>query len=161
MLTCWPRFSICRNDLGNQAEIKDISTLRPAPSTEFRGGYCCGSQIGWGGHIFKAKPVICSCGCLKMSCNASCQNFANMGSPANLAITVRTASKFCARSRSQRENIFNLEPISWVISGIWEPWPECYCAFGDPQLLKITFKCFECHNLFSSKLPGRMHLRLI
>ena len=48
MLTYWPRFSISRNDLGNQAEIKDISTLRMAPSTEFRGGSCGGSQIGWG-----------------------------------------------------------------------------------------------------------------
>ena len=55
-MTFWPRFSTSRNDLGNQAEIKDISTLRLAPSTEFRGGSCCGSQIGWGGHIFKILP---------------------------------------------------------------------------------------------------------
>ena len=27
MLTCWPRFSISRNDLGNHAEIEDISFL--------------------------------------------------------------------------------------------------------------------------------------
>ena len=52
MLT-YTRFSISTNDLGNQAEIKAISTLRPAPSTEFRGGSHCDSQIGWGHHICK------------------------------------------------------------------------------------------------------------
>ena len=31
-------------------------TLRPAPSTEFRGGSHCDSQIGWGPHIFKVLP---------------------------------------------------------------------------------------------------------
>ena len=60
---------------------------------------------------------------------ASWQNFANMGSPANLTITARTASKFCARSRSQSQNIFDLDSISWVISGSWEPWPECHWEF--------------------------------
>ena len=58
MLTYWPRFSISRNDLGNQAEIKDISTLRPAPSTEFEGGSGCNSQIGWGPHVCK---VLAGC----------------------------------------------------------------------------------------------------
>ena len=48
------------------------------------------------------------CGCLRMSYYASWQNFTNMASPANLAITARTASKFCARSRSQSTHIFDL-----------------------------------------------------
>ena len=48
------------NFLGNQAEIKDISTLRPGPGTEFRGSSCSDSQIGWGPHIFKVLP-----GCIK------------------------------------------------------------------------------------------------
>ena len=59
-MTFWPRFSNSRNDLGNQVKVKDISTLRPVPSTEFRGGSCCGSQISWGPHICKVLP-----GCIK------------------------------------------------------------------------------------------------
>ena len=31
-------------------------TLRPAPSTEFRGGSCRDSQIGWRPHICKVLP---------------------------------------------------------------------------------------------------------
>ncbi len=31
-------------------------TLRPAPSTEFQGGSCCGGEIGWGPHICKVLP---------------------------------------------------------------------------------------------------------
>ena len=44
--------------------------------------------------------------------------FANtgMGSPANLIITARAASKFCARSRSQIEKIFDVDLIACVIS---------------------------------------------
>ena len=52
-MTFWPRFAISRNDLGNLVKVKDMFTLRPAPGTEFRGGSCCGSQIGWGVHICK------------------------------------------------------------------------------------------------------------
>ena len=55
-MTFWPRFAISRNDLGNWVKVKDMFTLRPAPSTEFRGGSCCGSQIGWGPHICKVLP---------------------------------------------------------------------------------------------------------
>ena len=33
-----------------------MDTLRPAPSTEFRGGSCRDSQIGWRPHICKALP---------------------------------------------------------------------------------------------------------
>ena len=56
MLTYWPRFSISNNDSGNEVEVRDISTLRPAPSTECRGGSCCDSQMGWGPHICKVLP---------------------------------------------------------------------------------------------------------
>ena len=52
-MTFWPRFSFSRNDIRNQVEIKDLFDLRPAPSTEFRGGSHCDSQIGWGHHICK------------------------------------------------------------------------------------------------------------
>ena len=44
------------------------------------------------------------CWYLRMCCNASWQNFANMGSPANFIIKARTASNFCARRRSQSRN---------------------------------------------------------
>ncbi len=52
-MTFWPWFAISRNDLGNLVKVKDMFTLRPAPGTEFRGGSCCGCQIGWGPHICK------------------------------------------------------------------------------------------------------------
>ena len=59
-MTFWPRFPICRNHLGNLVEVKDMLTSRPAPSTEFRGGSCLDSQIGWRPNIFKVLP-----GCIK------------------------------------------------------------------------------------------------
>ena len=55
-MTFWPRFAVSRNDLGNFVEIGDMFTLRPAPSTEFRRGSCCSSQIGWGPNICKVLP---------------------------------------------------------------------------------------------------------
>jgi hypothetical protein len=55
-MTFWPRFSISRNDLRNRVKVEDMCTLRPAPSTEFRGGSCCDSQIGWGPHTCKVLP---------------------------------------------------------------------------------------------------------
>ena len=36
-----------KNDLGDWVKIKDMSTLRTAPTTEFQGGSCCDSRIGW------------------------------------------------------------------------------------------------------------------
>ena len=66
-------------------------------------------------------------GCLRICYYASWQDFANMKSTANLNITVRTASTFCARSRSPSKRIFDLDQISYVISRQWEPWPGCYC----------------------------------
>ena len=58
-MTFWPRFAISRNDLGNLVKVKDVFTLRPAPSTEFEGGSQCDSQIRWEAHICKFLP-----GCL-------------------------------------------------------------------------------------------------
>ena len=52
-------------------------------------------------------------------------NFANMASPAEMTITTRTASKFCAKRRAVQPPIFFLELISLVTTGITEPWPEC------------------------------------
>ena len=101
------------------------------------------------------------CECLRMSCIASWQNFANMWSPANLTITARTASKFCARSRSQSKNIFDLNPISWVITGIGEPWPECHCVFGDSRVTSNYFKLPWLLQFFPNKVPGRMHLNVL
>ena len=49
--TFWPRFAISRHDLGNLVKVKDVFTLRPAPSTEFEGGFQCDSQIRWETHI--------------------------------------------------------------------------------------------------------------
>ena len=61
----------------------------------------------------QCRTAICILlGCLRMCYNASQQNFANIGSPANLTMTARTASKFCSRSWSRTKHIFDLEPIS-------------------------------------------------
>jgi len=42
-----PRFHISRNSRRFQVEEKDIRAFRLAPSTEIRGGACCGSHFGW------------------------------------------------------------------------------------------------------------------
>ena len=55
-MTFWPRFPISRNDLGNWLEVEDMLTLCPIPSTEFRGGSCRDSEIGWRLHICKDSP---------------------------------------------------------------------------------------------------------
>ena len=60
MLTCWPRFSICRNDLRNQAETKDISTLRRAPSIELGGGSGCDSQMTSGDSDGVSPREVCT-----------------------------------------------------------------------------------------------------
>ena len=49
----WPRFAISRNDVRNWVKVKDMFTLRPAPSTTNRGGSCCDSQIGCRRNISK------------------------------------------------------------------------------------------------------------
>jgi len=50
-LTFRPRSYICRKSSRLQVEEKDIRAFRPAPSTEFRGGTCCGSHLGWGAYL--------------------------------------------------------------------------------------------------------------
>ena len=65
-------------------------------------------------------------GWLRICCYAFWRNFANIGSSVNLTTTARTPSKFCARSRSQSQQIFNLDKVSWGVSGNCEPWPECH-----------------------------------
>ena len=35
-----------QKQLGHRVEVKEILTLRPAPSTELQGRSCCDSQIG-------------------------------------------------------------------------------------------------------------------
>ena len=55
-VTFWPWFAISRNVLGKLVEVKDMFTLRPAPSTEFEGGSQCDSQICWEAHICKVLP---------------------------------------------------------------------------------------------------------
>ena len=47
-----------------------------------------------------------------------------MASPAEMTITIRTASKFFTKRRAVQPPIFFLELISWVTAGITEPWPE-------------------------------------
>ena len=51
-----PRFSFLRNVSENRVKIKDVFISRPAPSTEFRRGSCCHSQIGWRPYICKVLP---------------------------------------------------------------------------------------------------------
>ena len=55
-MTLRPSFSLSRNDPGNQVEIKDMITLRPAHRAEFQAGSRCDRQIGWKGHIYKILP---------------------------------------------------------------------------------------------------------
>ena len=54
-------------------------------------------------------------GCPRTCSYTSWRNFSNIGSPANLIIIARTASKLWARSLSQSTNIVDLDLISWII----------------------------------------------
>jgi hypothetical protein len=49
-----------------------------------------------------------------------------LGPPSVLTTASRTPSKFCARGRSQSKHIFDLDQVSYVISGNCEPLPECH-----------------------------------
>ena len=73
----------------------------------------------------ESVPLYLPCGCLRMCFYTSWWNFANMVSPAKMTNTASTASKFCARSRSEYSDIFFLDLESWWIPGNIEPWPEC------------------------------------
>ena len=48
-------------------------------------------------------------------------------------MTMRRASKLCARRRLQIPNIFNLDPINRGTLGIIEPWPECQPEESRPR----------------------------
>jgi len=73
---------------------------------------------------YKLEPLTLylSCECLSMCFYTSWWFFANMVSPAKMTITASTASKFCARSRSECSYIFFLDLESWWIPGNIEPW---------------------------------------
>ena len=68
---------------------------------------------------------ICAYGCLRMCFYAFLQNFAKTMSPANLTIIARSASKFCARSRSQCLKMCRLDLKCHNIPGSLEPSSEC------------------------------------
>ena len=68
-------------------------------------------------------------GVLRMRFYASWQNFAKIGFPANLTITVRSGPKFHAGTRSECPEISNFDPIREVIPSFCEPWPECHSVF--------------------------------
>ena len=59
-MTFWPRLAISRSDLGNWFKVKDVFTLRLAPSTEFRSGSCCNNNCLRRPNICKVLP-----GCLE------------------------------------------------------------------------------------------------
>ena len=86
-------------------------------------------------HILESLNMCLSYGCLRMCFYTSWQNFANMMSPAQMTMPARTASKFCARTRSECSDIFFLDLISWRISEIIEPWSEC-----SPEILGINLR---------------------
>ena len=44
---------------------------------------------------------------------------------AQMTMPARSASKFCARTRSECPEIFYLDLIHRGIPGMKEPWPEC------------------------------------
>ena len=44
---------------------------------------------------------------------------------AQMTMPARSASKFCARTRSECPDMFVLNLMSLVIPGMIEPWPEC------------------------------------
>ena len=77
-------------------------------------------------YILESLTLYLSYGCLRMCLYTSWQHFANMMSLAKMAITARTASKFCAKTRSECSETFLISPISRWIYGAIEPWPECH-----------------------------------
>ena len=51
-----------------------------------------------------------------------------------MTTTASTASKFCARSRSECSDIFFLNLTSWRILGNIEPWPECSLCLSKKEV---------------------------
>ena len=52
-------------------------------------------------------------------------NFANIASPAEMTITMRTASRFCTKRRAVQPPSFLLKLSSSITTRITDPWPEC------------------------------------
>ena len=74
--------------------------------------------------------------------------------PPNLTITERTASKSCARIRSQHANIFSLELNSLVLL-------ESGNLGQNAAVVLCTLTCVELRGMklnFSKKMYGRMHI---
>ena len=88
--------------------------------------------------ILVSLTLYLSYGCLRMCFYTSWQNFANMVSAVQTTITARTASKFCARRRSEWPELFFLDLISWWISGSIEPGPECQPKWHGSAPLWVT-----------------------
>jgi hypothetical protein len=65
-------------------------------------------------------------------------NFANMVSPAEMTITTRTASKFCAKIRAVQPPIFYPDLISRVITGIAEQFYVGCSESSDPVRVRDT-----------------------
>ena len=65
----------------------------------------------------ESLPLYLSCGCLRMCFYTSCWKFANVVSSSQMTITARSASKFCASSRSECSDCFFLDLSSW-----WNFW---------------------------------------
>ena len=69
-----------------------------------------------------------------------------------MAITVRRASKFCARRRVQIPDMFYLDPIHRGIPGMKEPWPECQSVFLGPKITRVPLLGTQGHK---GTLAGR------
>ena len=81
--------------------------------------------------ILESLNLRLSYGCLRMCFYTSWQNFANVMSPAQMAMPARTVSKFCARTRSECPDIFFLDlmyfwnhrTLVWMFT--WPDWHLC------------------------------------
>ena len=74
------------------------------------------------------------------------------GSSGQTTMTMRRASKFCARRRFQIPNIFYLDPIHRGIPGMKEPWPECQSVFLGPKITRVPLLGTQGHK---GTLAGR------
>ena len=75
-----------------------------------------------------------------------------MASPAEMTITTRTASKFCTKGRALQPPIFFLELISWVTTGITEPWSECQPK--EPRSINMLLDANGCRGVVQGGAGG-------
>jgi len=84
------------------------------------------------------------------------------GSLGKTTSKARSASQFCARGRSQSQNMCDRVLISLVIPGQLEPWPECPPMFHLRHVTSIYVKLresmFQYNNYIPQKVPEEMHL---